>query len=183
MNRLRWHIRTWKSRLGREGIAGIGLLGVSLAFYLFALRPAALNVERLHAQIANLTRHEHTAPAQSRTDVKSPSDQLASYYGFFPPQTSTPDALAKIYQAARQQNIDLVEGKYRPKPERAGRLLRYQITLPVTGTYRQVREFLSLVLARIPNAALDDVVFERRKIGESSVEAKITLSLYLVRKT
>jgi len=179
MNALRWQIRGWLSRLGREGGVGLGLIFVSVVFYAAALYPAESRLAGLRAQVAQL-RHGHGARADRSAPVtQSRADRLAAYYQHFPPQTNSPELLAKIFHAAQAQNLELLEGKYRAKHERAGHLDRYQITLPVEGSYRQIRQFLAAVLREIPTAALDDVTFERRDVDNGTVKAQISLSLYV----
>ena len=60
-----------------------------------------------------------------------------------------------------------------------GKLWRYEIVLPVHGTYPQVRVFLAQVLTKIPHLALQSVSFERQKVGDAMIEANIRLTLYL----
>jgi hypothetical protein len=50
---------------------------------------------------------------------------------------------------------------------------------PLRGTYPQVRRFVAAALARVPHLALDTIQFERSKVGEAVVNAKVTFVLYL----
>lgn len=179
MTRLRWQLRVVFASLGREGSIGLGVLGISLFAYLFVVIPTEARQVQLQKDVAALASHVQTAP----TPANTASDQLLAFYRFFPPQTSAPDWLDKIFNAARQQHLELVQGKYRARRERAGPLIRYQITLPISGSYSQLHRFLAVVLTEVPNAALDGVTFERRKIGDALVEAKIQISLYLDQQT
>ena len=63
--------------------------------------------------------------------------------------------------------------------ERAGELTRYQIVLPVHGDYVHVRRFLASVLRDVPYAALDGVSFERKKVSDATIEARVRLSLFM----
>ena len=58
-------------------------------------------------------------------------------------------------------------------------LRRYQVTLPVVAPYPAIRAFLGDVLEQLPTAALEQVAFERKRIGASAVEAQIRLTLYV----
>lgn len=180
MNRLRWQLKTWLSVLGREGSLGLALLVASLVVYLITLNPIQSQLTNLQQDIDVLSTPEHT---HAKPGPATTAEQLEAYYQFFPPQSSAPDWLDKIYKAARKQRLELIEGKYRAKPQRAGSLIRYEITLPVTGDYRQIQNFLAAVLTEVPVAALDGVTFERSKIGDAAVVAKIKLTLYLGQPT
>ena len=53
------------------------------------------------------------------------------------------------------------------------------MTLPVRGEYRQIRQFLASTGAKVPIASLEQVQFERQKVGDPLVDARIRLVLYL----
>ena len=57
--------------------------------------------------------------------------------------------------------------------------MRFQMVLPVKGEYRQIRRFLAALPAEIPIIALEDVQFSRQNVGDSTVEARIRMALYL----
>ena len=59
--------------------------------------------------------------------------------------------------------------------------MRYQFTLPVRGTYPQIRKFVDGALADVPALSLDSIQFERRKIGDATVDAKLKLVVFLGR--
>lgn len=182
MKRQLRQIRVWFSLLSREGNIGIGLLGISLIAYFFLLTPATIRLQQLREDVASLSSRAHAAGQHIRPAPATATDELHAFYRYFPPNTSTPDWLEKIFTAAQKEHLVLSEGKYRAKHLRAGPLIRYQIMLPITGNYHQVHEFLANVLTEVPNAALDGVTFERRKIGDTRVEAKVKISLYLGKK-
>lgn len=171
------------THLSREATVGLGLLALCLTFYFSALRPAQARLGELRTNMMSLHEKIQNTAKAMRDNQGSPAEQLDVYYKFFPPQTSTPDWLDKIYKAAREQNIQLEQGEYRTSRETAGKLVRYQITLPVKGGYLQLRKFLASVLTEIPIVSLDHISFERQKIGDEVIEAKIRFTLYLDRET
>lgn len=183
MIRLHWHLKRRLTRLGWIGTAGLGLLVMCLAFYLSALRPTQARLDQLHTNVTSLHDRIQDPAGAMRANRDTPAQQLVAYYQSFPAQESTPDWLDKIYKAARNQNIPLEQGEYRANRDNTGKLVRYQVTLPVKGTYLQLRQFLAAVLTDIPIAALDHISFERQKIGDEVIEAKIRLTLYLDQKT
>ena len=56
---------------------------------------------------------------------------------------------------------------------------RYQVTLPLRGSYAQVRQFVAAVMNEMPVVSLDDLKFEKQQIGDSAIEAQIRLTLFL----
>lgn len=179
MTGLWWRIKRSLIALGLEGTIGLALLASSLLAYFFVLIPAESRIGELNRNISSLSASAREPNKRLASAPVTAPAQLAAYYRFFPPETSTPDWLDKVFNAARKQRLELIEGKYRVRHERAGSLIRYQMTLPVKGTYAQVQHFIAAVLSEIPIAALKGVTFERHKIGDAVVEAKIQLTLYL----
>ena len=179
MSRAYTFLKRRLARLGRGGGIGLGLFALCLTVYLSALRPAQVRLDQLHDNMTALREKKQGSGNSVQTRQNSLAEQLLTYYNFFPPQMSTPFWLDKIYKAALEQNIELAQGEYRANREKAGKLVHYQITMPVKGNYLQLRKFLAAVLTEIPVASLDQISFERQKIGEEVIEAKIRLTLYL----
>jgi Tfp pilus assembly protein PilO len=92
---------------------------------------------------------------------------------------SSPDWLGKIHAAARSKGLALRSGEYRLERAADQRFARYQITLPVVGSYAQIRGFVGQVLADVPAAALEDITLRRESASSPSLEARIRLTLYL----
>jgi Tfp pilus assembly protein PilO len=166
--------------LGWPGILGLGLLVSIGGFYISALVPKQTQIEGLRQESVKMRQQAK----QSDNDApQAPAEKLAAFYGFFPPTKDLPDVLEKIFAAAKQQTLVLEHGEYRALKEGVGRLTRYQLTLPVRGTYPQIRKFVDTALAEVPALSLDSIQFERRKIGEATVDAKIKLVVYLGTKS
>ena len=183
MNRLRWILIRSQASLRREGKIGLGLLLLAVLVYLTVLSPLLSQQAQLQQNISNLTRQAQASTSKTPSAPTTTAEQLLTYYRFFPAQSTAPDWLNKIFAAARIQRLELPEGKYRVIHERAGSLLRYEITLPVTGSYQQLHKFIASVLSEIPVAALDGVTFERNKISNALIDAKFKISLYLGQQT
>ncbi len=170
----------WLRHRSREGMVGLGLVVICTLFYLSSIRPTEMRViaaeEAQH--MANMRNRTHNDPATFHTLAQA---QLSTFYAYFPQQNSTPDWLDKIYADARKANVELIDGDYRERRASEGRLLGYQIRLPAKGSYIQLRHFITSVLTDIPVASLDHVSFERDKIADSVITAKISLTIYMDR--
>jgi hypothetical protein len=57
-------------------------------------------------------------------------------------------------------------------------LWAYRVTLPVRGSYSEVRNFISAVLKDMPGASIDGLRFERKKADDAQLEAQLRLTLY-----
>lgn len=167
--------------VSREGLLGAVLVLVSIAAAGAIVFPAHQQRVLLQAQLdQQIAKANQPAVKAARA---TPAEQLIEFYQFFPSQSTVPQVLDKIYRAARVHGIQLEQGNYAPSQEKRARLLRYQITLPVKGSYVQLRKFVATVLAAVPIASLDNISFERQKIGDQLIEAKIKLTLYLDQQT
>jgi len=177
--KLLWYARHGVRRLGPVGLAGVGFAVVGLALYAALVAPSQARLGELKQATATLHERLQRAAGSFSDARRTPEEQLANFYNSFPGMQSAPDLLGKIYKSAERRGLTLQQGEYKPARERLGLLTRYQITLPVKGPYLQVREFLGAVLKDIPFIALDNVSFQRERIGEPAVEAKIQLTLYV----
>jgi Tfp pilus assembly protein PilO len=106
---------------------------------------------------------------------------VAAFYKFFERPERMEDWLAKLYGVALASGLEFKTGDYRLSESRQ-RIDRYQISLPVTGTYTQIRSFLENVLTEIPVLSLDQASFRRKATNEGRIDAEIVLTLHLLRK-
>ncbi len=172
---LNWHIRNSLRRLGWVGIVGVGLWILVLTYYFSVARPANIRLDELKVQAASLDRFTHA----SSNKKESAAEQLVAFHEFFPKSNRSPELLAKIYAVAARQGVSLKEGEYRLARDHSGNLLRYEINLPVRAEYFQIRNFLGQVLTEIPNASLDNVSFQRRRIVDPVVDSQIKLTVFM----
>jgi hypothetical protein len=168
-----WH------RLGPPGVAGLTLLAVSLGLALSMLLPAWHERDRLQAGAASAREHRRTAAARGTLPDYSAAAQLRAFYLIFPSRAEAPAALGRLYAAAEEAKLQLMRGEYAYATDRQTGLVLYRMTLPVSGSYTQIRGFVAAALKAVPTLALDDLSFERPKISETQVQARIRLTLYL----
>jgi hypothetical protein len=91
----------------------------------------------------------------------------------------TEQQLKILFSIARKQGLVLTQGEYKASAEINGRYLKYQILLPVKGSYSVIRQFVERVLTTIPFASLDELNFKRDNINNKALEAKLRFTLYL----
>jgi hypothetical protein len=159
-----------------------GLLLACALFQLAVIRPLqeqALQA-RERAALGNERARMQRAMQEQLLRDEDPARQLQMFYGFFDNGLKLADALARLHNAAAAQGIALDEGEYRLSKDANGRLLRYQITLPVHGAYPSIRRFVARALRELPSAALEQISFERGRIGENRIDAQVRITLYLM---
>lgn len=178
-------MRLWRARssalriMGWPGVVALALLAANLAFYFSAVIPARKQVEQLRdsAEFAK-AKNQRIARNQSVAPV-TPDTQLQQFNAFFPPTAQAPKWIAAVYEAARGEKLVLERGDYKGLRDVGTPLVRYQITLPVKGTYPQIRRFVAEILEEVPPASIDDISVKREKIGADVVEARIKISVYM----
>jgi hypothetical protein len=62
-----------------------------------------------------------------------------------------------------QEHITLARGEYSLGIDPKTQLARYQILLPVRGSYPQLRRFMHALLGQLPAVVVEDVDFQRKK--------------------
>ena len=82
-----------------------------------------------------------------------------------------------MHRIARGAGLDLSQGEYRLE-RRASGLWAYRVTLPVRGTYPQLRGFLAAVTKDMPIASIDAPRFERKKAADTQLEAQVRVTLH-----
>ena len=172
------HLRREVDRLGAPGVVGIALLVFAAAFYFSAMRPAEHGLAELRTEAADLEKQFRMSGSLSGRKT-TPSERLAAFYAFFPSAASTPELLRKINAAAEAKGIELQSGEYRMQHSAGAPLARYEITLPIKGSYVQIRGFVADVLAAIPAAVLEDVNLRRDSVGNAQIEARVRFTVYL----
>jgi hypothetical protein len=169
-------IRRWQRWFSWPALGALGVAIFTAGFHVSVVRPAQLELDALQREVASLrVQYRLTGPAAQQ----NPRVQLVRFYESFPSGASAPNWLERIYAAAQSNHLELMEGDYRILRKGHEQLAQYQITLPLKGSYPNIRGFLNAMLSELPSVSLDNVAFERQKIGEASVQVTVRLTLYL----
>lgn len=156
---------------------GAVVLCVGAAAALAWLVPARELVaeQRVLARRAPVQQAAPVQPAVPATDEHN----LALFYGTLGERRHTERQVKALFDLAAKSGLVLRQGEYKAAFDRNARLHTYQVTLPVTGSYRAIWQFALGALRAIPFAALDEISFKRDAIGDAQVEARLRLTLYL----
>lgn len=164
------------ARLGPMGSIGVALLLLAGGFHAGTIYPQQTRLEQLQHEISVLRQRAARSVGE---DLRSPMTDLETFYAFFPVPDELPDILSKVYGAAKGQGLPLERGEYRLMRSKLDGVLQYQLAFPVHGSYPQIRKFVDRALADVPALSLESVHFERQKIAEPALDAKITLAVHL----
>jgi len=160
--------------LGPLGLASLLVLAALGIFHWLVLAPMQARNAELQERVAR------QAPAAQESGPESTQDKVAAVYEFLRKDQQTTDWLATLYGIGAATGVQLKSASYRTQPAE-GRIARYEIVLPVAGSYPQIREFLRRSLAEIPVLSLDQINLKRETRNDGAVNAELRLTLHMVK--
>ena len=167
--------------LGVPGLAGLAMLVLALSYGLVGLLPDWESLQSLSQQTREATEYLAKVEDGSVAAPVVPQRQLDDFRSKLPSQPQATLAIDKIYALAAQERITLSRGEYSLGVDPKTHLARYQILLPVRGSYPQLRRFLHALLGQLPAVVVEDVEFQRKKIADTDLSGRIRMTLYLSR--
>jgi Tfp pilus assembly protein PilO len=152
-----------------------------LALYFSAVQPAQQRLDAAHQSAVSLQARIAKAGLTLHESARPLDEQLDAFYRSFPGEQEATDWIGKIAAIAERDGLSLQQAEYKADRDKAGKLTRLQMNLPLKGNYETLRKFLSDLHAEIPIVSLEQVQFERQKVGDSLVDAKLRLVIFLGR--
>jgi Tfp pilus assembly protein PilO len=168
-------------RLGWPGLAGAILLALALGHLLLGLLPGRQDLTASERRLAADRAQLAAAVTPGRTAGPVSSGQLDELRRSLPAQLDATGAFDRLYTLAQQEGITLARAEYALGLDPKTSLARYQVLLPVRGSYPQLRRFLHGLQAQLPAMALEEVDLQRKQIADSQLEGRIRMTLYLAR--
>jgi len=167
-------------RLGAPGVAAIGVLAACAAMLASTQLPLQARIAAESAALAGRAASPGGDAGSERGGAPlTPEAGLDAFYRFFATGVGAEQQLERLFALARRHQLELLQGTYRYNRVQGEKLARYEVTLPVKGTYAQIRRFLAAALNDIPVASLDRIAFERKRAADSQVEAAIRFTLFV----
>jgi Tfp pilus assembly protein PilO len=184
-----WQFTQLSKKLGLIGGLGSALLLACSLVYLSKLIPLNQQISDAKNTLENAP--ENTSIIQKMVlntkplPVKNAGDDIAAFKQMLPEAASLHEWLTMIDKTASKQKLTLKRGDY--KYNKVGQsqisngfyLSQYEIVLPVTGQYAQIRQFIAQVLQLQPALALSDLKITRENSLAINVEARLAFVLYL----
>ena len=160
-------------KLGVPGILGVGLLIFCALFHYSSVR--ALE-EEVRARDAAAERLRTRTPAQLAT-TNNRGEDLRRFYDLFPSVETLPQELERVHVIARAASLDIRQAEYRLEAPGSD-LVAYRVTLPVRGTYAEVRQFIGAMLKEMPIVSIDALRFERKEVRDRDLEAQLRMTMH-----
>jgi len=172
-----WRLRRAARRLDGFALATIVAAVLALGLYALSVLPLESHAQSLRDRAAALEPHAGGRPRVA--EPAKPASQLTAFYERLPVVAQAPEVVRELHAHAHGAGLTLERGEYRPLPDAAARLVRYQIALPVRGSYAQVRHFLDSAMRDMPGLALDGVGFQRDKDTSGRLEVQLQFTAFL----
>lgn len=98
------------------------------------------------------------------------------------PEGELHESVNLLFRAALAHKLELAEGDYRLASAADASYRVYSITLPVKGSYEQLRAFLAECLRTNPKLSLDALEFRREQISEEALQTRVKFSMFIAAK-
>jgi hypothetical protein len=171
----------------RIGLIRVGMIPVVIVI-LLALGAATwawfvINARDQGQQEQALAQVRQGLREPSLTVVASPQSangqNLHKFYDVLGDRSGTEQYLRTMFAIAGQTGLSLDHGEYQEQFDKNSGTYRYQILLPVKGSYRVIREFCERSLLALPFVSLDELGFKRESIDDDALDARLRFTLYL----
>jgi hypothetical protein len=159
-----------RHELGLLGALSLVLLTAAACFQFFVLKPMAAR---------NLEAREQLSRQRPVDQAARGVDKIGAVYEYLKKSEATTDWLAKLYGIGTATGVQLKSASYRTE-KTEGRIVRYELVLPVAGSYPQIRDFLKRSLAEIPVMSVDQLTLKRETRSDGIVQAELRLTLHMV---
>jgi len=173
----RWRLERAVRAVGWVAIGGVALAIFAAVFVLSNVMPLQAKVTALRDRVQRL---ETQAGSTARiVEPGRPDAGLTAFYQQLPAAEQAPEVVRRLHSDARDAGLILERGEYRPLADPSGRLMRYQLLLPVTGNYTQVKRFLAQALRETPGLALDAISLQRDQGGSRALEVQLRFTVFM----
>ncbi|RQO60424.1 hypothetical protein DBR47_08660 [Paucibacter sp. KBW04] len=174
MNSLR--LRRALRALGWPGLIGLLALLLAAALWLAAARwdeQAALS----QAQADRLRQELRLKRAAGAQEAQAPATQ-AQWWQALPPAAERQQRLADLLEMGLRLGLVSARTEHRLSVDAAAGLERLRVSMPVTGGYAQVRQFIAAALQHDAALSLDGLKLRRASPQAAEVEAELQWSLH-----
>lgn len=156
-------------------IAIVLLLGATIWIWV-AINARGQQQEQVMAQ----ARQGPSAPlATGVVALEGAEQNLRKFYAALGNRSESEQNLKVLFAIAAQMDLSLDQGEYQWRFDKNSSTYRYQILLPVIGSYGAIRQFCEEALLALPFASLDELSFMRESVGEDALSANLRFTFYL----
>lgn len=171
--RLRYYAR----QLGWPGLTGMALIMACLVFAVGVLLPETRRLDQLTQELEKL--REETPQRPDTWVDRSPQASLNTFYDFLPDEKEALSQLGVLLYTANSNDLLPEKATYKNDQHQQAAFSRYQVNLPMRGTYADIRTFINQALNALPSLALNEISLIRQDTGTDVVEANLRFTLFM----
>ncbi|BBH45901.1 type 4a pilus biogenesis protein PilO [Pseudomonas sp. KU43P] len=169
-------------RIGPVALAAAAVALLAVGVGVAGVLPQWQTLRELQASEADArVQLERVKRGELKIAVKPEQQALDSLRQQLPGQPEASELIERLYHLASAEHISLARGEYALGVDPKTQLARYQIVLPVRGSYPQIRGFLKGLIGQLPTLVLEDLELQRKRIGDSELNGRLRMTLYLSR--
>lgn len=169
-------------RVGPVGLGAAAVAVLALGVTVAGVLPQWHAVRELRASEADASvQLERVKRGELKIAVKPEQQALDTLRQQLPGQPEASELIERLYHLAGAERISLARGEYALGVDPKTQLARYQIVLPVRGSYPQIRGFLRGLIGQLPTLVLEDLELQRKRIGDRELNGRLRMTLYLSR--
>ena len=165
-------LRHFIRRLGAPGLAGIVALVLAAVLLPIGQRYRA-QTEVLHSRTEAL----QAAQPKGQQVQAVPATQ-AQWQQNLPPAAERQQRLADLLEMSLRLGLNSSRTEHRLSVDPVSGLERLRVSMPVSGSYAQVRQLIGAALAHDPALSLDSLKLRRASPQAAEVEAELQWSLH-----
>ncbi len=177
LKRIRWRLQRALHAMGWAAIGGVALAILAAGFVASNLMPLQADVTALRDRVQRLEMRAGNQPPI--VEAGRPDARVTAFYEQLPAAEQAPEVVRRLHSYASDAGLVLERGEYRPLPDPSGRLMRYQVVLPVKGSYPQVKRFLAQAMHDTPGLALDAISMQRGQGGSPALEVQLRFTVFM----
>jgi hypothetical protein len=167
------------SRWGWPGAGGLLLLAATAAVHFFALPALQAQASSLQTTLKNVDLQRQRL-ALKRVDGPAQTTPVERFAALFPEASLREERIAELLKAAKTHGLEARRGEFRLVREADLNLLKYSATLPLRGSYANVRAFIEDVQRNDNALSLDRLRLQRGSAaGGGGVEAETNWTFYM----
>ena len=171
----------------RIGLIRVGVIPAVIAILLLLGAAAwiwfAVNARHQGRQEQALAQARQRLRVPPAAGVAAPElgagQNLRKFYDVLGDRSESEQYLKDLFAIAAQTDLSLDQGEYQWQIDKNSSTYRYQILLPVKGSYSVIRRFCEQTLRALPFASLDELSFKRESVGEDALDANLRFTFYL----
>ncbi|MBC7663116.1 MAG: hypothetical protein H7276_04835 [Caulobacter sp.] len=162
-----WPFVTGAVVLALAGGVGLGLV------------PALRRESEAVALDADAAAHRAAQSGAALREARATGPTSDRFMAGFPAADVRQARVAALLALAVHHALELRQGEFQLGQDKATGLARYVVTLPLSGSYVQLRAFIEEALGTDAALSLDRLRLRRASTGAAVVEAELTWSFYM----